>query len=58
MENFECSEINVIALPPKKWTTLHPKFYAEYKYSDYTQKIFISFEHRIIWEFEHLKHSL
>ena len=28
----ECSEINVIGLPSKKWTILHAKFYAEYEY--------------------------
>ena len=46
-KNFECSEINVIGLTPKKWTILHPKSYAEYKYSDHTQNIFICFEHTV-----------
>ena len=30
------SEINVIGLLCMKWTVLHPKFYAERKYSDHT----------------------
>ena len=36
LKSDECSEINVIDLYPKKWTTLNPNFYAEYKYSDHT----------------------
>ena len=40
---FEFNVVNVTGLPPKKWTVLHTKFYIEYKYSDHTQKIFISF---------------
>ena len=47
MKNFECSEINVIGLPAKKWTALHTKYYSEYEYSDHTRKIFISFEHSV-----------
>ena len=47
MKNFECSEINVIGLPAKKWTALHTKYYSEYEYSDHTRKIFISFEHNV-----------
>ena len=47
VKNFECSEINANGLSPKRWTTLHSKFYAEDKYSDHTQKIFISFQHTI-----------
>ena len=44
MKNFECSEINVLVLPPKKWSVLHPKLYAEYKDADHIHKIFINFE--------------
>ena len=44
MINFECSEINVLVLPPKKWSVLHPKLYAEYKDSDHIHKIFSNFE--------------
>ena len=47
MINLVCSEINVIVLPPKKWSFLHPKLYVEYKYSDHIHKIFISFEHAV-----------
>ena len=38
MKNFECSEVNIIVLPRKKRIILHPKFYAEYKHLDKTQK--------------------
>ena len=49
MINFECSKINVIVLAPKEWKNLRPKFYVGYKYSDHTNKIFMSFEHNFIW---------
>ena len=47
MINFGCSEINVILLPFEKWSVLHPKLYAECKYSDHIHKTFISFEHTV-----------
>ena len=43
--NFKGREINVIVLPPRKWSILHPKLYTEYKYLTHIHKIFISFEH-------------
>ena len=43
--NLKGSKINIIVLPPSKWSILHSKLYAEYKYSDHTHKIFISFKH-------------
>ena len=46
MKNFDCIEINVIGLSTKK-------FYAEYVYSNHTQKIFISFEHTDKFRFLH-----
>ena len=38
MKNFECSKVNIVVLPRKKRIILPPKFYAEYKHLDHTQK--------------------
>ena len=48
MMNFECSEINFIVLPPKKWRILRPKLYGECKYSDHIHKIFIRSEDTLL----------
>ena len=56
MINFECSEINVIVLQPKKWSILNPKVYAEYKFSNHIHKICCIT--KLIQGFGHLKQSI
>ena len=43
MINFEGSEINVIILPPKKWTN----YIGNFMQNDHNHKIFISFERTV-----------
>ena len=40
--------LKFIGLPSKELTILHPKFYANYKCKDHSQKIFTNFEHTVL----------
>ena len=48
-QNYGDLELAKLAsLPSKKWTILHPKFYANYPYTDHKQKLSTKFEHTVL----------
>ena len=48
-KNFECSEINGVVLPNKKWATFDPNLYIVYKCSDHIKNIHQFWAHCFIW---------